>query len=141
MYLAASYLCHAEQFDRGFASMEHAFFSLNLLEHEVVGQLAEFMRQWRPSPLLVLFGVLLLEGLHILCHFLQCLLKLTGAWLARVKRIVGHPSGCLALVLAILELQLLCGAGRCLYIGARIRRLGESAFRRRSCYCTRHLCI
>jgi hypothetical protein len=134
-----TYFSDTKELDRRFTTMQDAFFSFNLLEDQLLGQLIEVIRQRWSAPLLVLFCVALFQLLHVLCHLLQCLFELAGRHLTRVERAVGHLDRRASLASAIVELQLLCRAGRGQYVGAVVRGVGEGAFRRRPCYCARHL--
>jgi hypothetical protein len=134
-----SYFCDTKEFDRRSTTIQDAFFSLDLLEDQLLRQLVKVIRQQWSTPLLVLFCVALLQRLHVLRHLLECLLELARRHLTRVEGAVGHLDWRACLASAIIELQLLRRAGRGQYIGTVVRGVGEGAFRRRPCYCAWHL--
>ena len=83
--LGRTYFCNAKELHCRSASIEHAFFGFDLLEHQLLCHLIEVCRQCWTPPLLVLFCIVSLQRLHILRHLFQRLLKLARSRLTRVE--------------------------------------------------------
>lgn len=124
-----SYLSDTEELDRALASVKHTLLGVYLLHQHFMRHLVEIVGQRRSLPMLVSFGVRLLQFLDILCHFLQHFL-LEAALLLRacIERAVGNLyrrspicSG------AIIELHLLRRAGRRLHVLAGGRGIAQHA--------------